>query len=184
MHQTRPPPFRKSTTHLELSARQDANVGRNAVARLHKDNVADHELASINGFARPVAHHNAVRREHITERICSLLGLALLDDTDRDVDDNDEQDERALGDVMLRKRNAAGRNEDPNEGRVNLFPDLYKEGRALRGRERVRAIFSEPLLSLGSRQTTLNVLGIRLSLALLYCMGVPRKARRRRGDRS
>ena len=65
-------------TYLEAAGFEDADVGRDAVAELDLDDVADAELLGLERMLGTVAQHDGELRHHVLERLHDPGALALL----------------------------------------------------------------------------------------------------------
>jgi hypothetical protein len=74
----------------------EPQVGGNAVARLHEDNVADNETFGGNGQSSPVAQDRGLTREHRADGVERLFRSALLNESNRRVDEDDREIRRLL----------------------------------------------------------------------------------------
>eukprot|EP00955_Chlamydomonas_euryale_P043818 352726-Chlamydomonas_euryale.AAC.6 len=97
--------------HLQVGDLDYPHVCGDAVAGLDNDNVARHELLCGDRQALAASHDVGRCRKHGLDGVSSLLSLALLEQTDGDVDDDDGQNERCAaaggaraGPAMVRQR--------------------------------------------------------------------------------
>ena len=95
-----------------------------------------------------VANDRSLARQHAFDGIGSSLCLALLNEADAYVDNDDSANETNLGKFLKDTQDDGGDDEDENENVVELRPQLHVEGRLLGRRQLVEAIGLKPLVCL------------------------------------
>ena len=90
--------------HVDFhGARDQAGVGRDAIALGDHQHIAADKLASLDLVPLPVTDYGGVGRQELLQRLDSALGLLLLDEGEPGVeDDHDDHGDRHRGDARGR----------------------------------------------------------------------------------
>ena len=68
----------RRVVHLEPARLDDADIGRDAVAEFHFDDVSDADLLGLHRLLEALAHHDGVLRHHVLEGFHDFVAFALL----------------------------------------------------------------------------------------------------------
>ena len=128
--------------------RQGQDVGGNLVARLHIDDVAGHDVISLDDKSFPAANDGGAQRKHVADGLHGLFRLALLDETDDGVDDNDRHDDGRVHPMRHERRHDRGDDEHVDEHVVELQSEAQQRASPLAARQAIGAMDSETPLSL------------------------------------
>ena len=133
--------------HLQALDLEQPQVGRHLVAGLDEDDVARHQPFGGDGLAMAVAQHAGLQRQHLADGIERPLGLALLDEADQRVDDDDAGDDRRI-DVVLHQGGDRRRDEqDVDQDVVELEQQPDQRAATLRRPQPVGAVDLQALPS-------------------------------------
>ena len=129
---------------LEARRAQESQVGGNAVAGFGQHDVADHETLGGNRQSPPIAQHRGLAREHRADGLERLFRSALLDQSDRRVDDDDCEDHDGVESVTQIDGDERRSEENIDEEVVELSEHPREQGARFAGRQAVRSVCFEP----------------------------------------
>ncbi len=136
----------------ERSGPEDADICRDAVARLQGDAVAGDQVFGRNGRITAVPPHLCVDPEHLLQGCCAPLRPHLLECSDDRVDQDDDEDEDRVGEIGEEKGDDPGRKEDVDERARELAEEDLKDRRRPPLREGVCPEDFPPPGNLGVRE--------------------------------
>ena len=99
----------------QARALEHTRIGRNGVARLKHEHVADDQFLAGDGDELPAAQDAAVRGAQFLQGGNGLLGLALLVHAEHRVDDDDDENDDHIGKALVRIRARDGRDQRRRE---------------------------------------------------------------------
>lgn len=119
-----------------------AQVGRNAVARLQVHDVARHQLTGGQLDTATAADHLRRLREHRLDRRERPFRAAFLDKADQRVDQNDGENDPGIDPVPEERRAGCGQDQDVNQDVVKM-PQKVAHWVGPRRRQLVRSVDRE-----------------------------------------
>ena len=138
-------------------------MGRDAISRTEHDGVTGHELACRDAHLDPVADGMPDRRCHFAQGLERALGAELLDDAEKDRDQDDHGDHHGLERVPEQPRNEGCDDQDEHQDVL----ELGREG-APRGALRERLQLVRPM----DGQPAARLLGTQ---AIVLCRALVRR---------
>lgn len=138
--------------HQQRGRRDEAQVCRDARARLEQDEVAGHELAAVDVPLPAVTHRPRVRGDQVHQRAHRRLGPALLHETDHGVQDEDGRDHDGVGVLAKQDREHRREQQDVDERAAELVEEDRQDAGRPNLLELVRAVTLQPTGDVGRRQ--------------------------------
>ena len=172
----------RSLLHLQVDGLSEAQVGRDAVARLYLHDVSRHQLARLYDAALPIAHHLTARCGHALQGIERPLRLRLLHHADDGIGHEDDQDDERVGDALaihIARDARDGRRDEQHDNHeaLELRHELLPQCRVLAFLKLVVAILpealhclvlGESLLGVGMQQLLHSLVGQVVVICLLH----------------
>ena len=139
----------RGDVHLD-GALEQPRIRRDAVALVEQENVAGHEQPRLDHLAPAVAQDARLRREVERERLDRALGLPLLQERERRVEQDHADDRGRQHGRPGHEREQGGDPEEEREGMGQLAEQLAGPAAAAGARELVRALGQQPPLGLAA----------------------------------
>jgi hypothetical protein len=121
-----------------------AQVGRDLVARFQEHDVAGHEFLGGNQANRPGTQDARLGGQHVADRVERLLGAPLLQEAQQRVQDDDREDDRGVQPQAQHQLDEAGREQDIDEEVIELGEEARQRPLLLALRQPVRPMLGEP----------------------------------------
>jgi hypothetical protein len=137
----------------EVPRPEEPEVGRHPIPRLDEHHVSRHEVGHRHAQPRAVAQDGRLRRDHVADRGERVLGLALLQEADDGVHEDDGEDHPGVDEVTKRGRRRRPRQQEVDERVVELGEEAQERVPPRAGRDRVRPVSSKPFGSFAGTQS-------------------------------
>jgi hypothetical protein len=148
-----------------------AQIGRHLVARLQLHQIARHQGFGFQRHQPSVAPDHGVGREHLTDRLERVLGLALLHEADGGIDEHHAEDDAGVEPVLQQRRDRTGGQQHIDEDVVELTQEAQQGTLALGFREEVGSIAFQALA--GSRVRQSLLVAVESRQGVFRTQGVP-----------
>ena len=129
---------------LQVAHGCQTQVCRHAVTRFDQHDVAGDESLRRNSSALSVPAHGDLGQNQLREGLDGVLRLALLDIADDRVGEDDPEDYRGINPLAEPGCYSGGRQQDVNEGRVELEQEALPFGRTAASGYLIRTELREP----------------------------------------
>ena len=150
----------------------EPKVGRDLVARFEQHDVPRHELFRGNHARLAAAHGPRLGGQHVADRIQRLLGLALLDEAEQRVEDDDAEDDRRVEPQVQHQLGEAGAEQDVDQDVVELRQEPHERSALLAFRQPVGPVLLQAARRLARVEAFLGV-GREPLHHLVHGHGVP-----------
>ena len=146
-------PGQRRLLNAQVLGFEDAGIGRHLVAGLQQDHVPRHDLLGRQRAPLTDAQHARFEREHVADRLERPFRLALLNEADDRVDQDDAEDDAAFHPLPEQGRDHARHQKDVDQDVVELEQKPRERAAPRRRREAVRAEFDQAARRLAFVQT-------------------------------
>ncbi|MND88114.1 hypothetical protein D3C80_801290 [compost metagenome] len=157
---------------LQLVHFEQAHIGGNLVARTQHHDIARHQFAGIDLQLLTAAHDAGRTAEHAAQGSQGFLGLVLLKEADRGIDQRHDDDHQGIGPVPHQCRGQRGRQQNIDEHIVEVPGKAQPDRLDSLGRQGIgtQAQQAGPGLLRGQARRA----GVQVDHGLLCAFAVPR----------